>query len=177
MEICGASWRLSVYGPQNLTISAPNISTTVATSTGTDNLDEITTVDFIESSSSYNTCQFDSYERGAIFDTGTPYSNNMRCVESFSCENSTETVHFKFDRFDVEENYDYLVIGNPIRFGNYHDYHFGSIEGFESFENIDNPDSQIGVILHGSQITGTWVNAQSIPTFNIYFFRKVFNAK
>ena len=78
----------------------------------------------------------------------------------------TETVHFKFDRFDTENGYDYLVIGFPSEFDYAHYYNFESY-GID----IEKPADQIGLILDGSQQTGIWVNAQSIPLFNIYFYR------
>ena len=91
-----------------------------------------------------------------------------RCSEIFSCSDSFKTVHFKFDRFDVEARYDYLVIGYPNRFDNYYDAHFGSV-------NIDfeSPTEKEGLMLDGQQPTDIWVNAQSIPNFNIYFYRNV----
>ena len=36
-----------------------------------------------------------------------------RCSETFSCSDSSKTVHFKFDRFVTEQGYDYLTIGLP----------------------------------------------------------------
>ena len=93
-----------------------------------------------------------------------------RCIESFQCQDSSKEIHFKFDRFDVEKNFDYLVIGNPIRFENYHYDHFASIDD----ENSDDFAESNGFILGGSQQTGIWVNAKSIPAFDIYFFRRVF---
>ena len=89
-----------------------------------------------------------------------------RCAENFSCH-GTETVHFKFDRFDTENGYDYFVIGFPSEFEYYYNY-FESV-GIE----IEKPADQIGLIMDGSQQTGIWVNAQSIPSFNIYFYRNV----
>ena len=52
-----------------------------------------------------------------------------------------------FDRFNTERNYDYLDIGH---------------------------DKQIGLRLDVNQQTGLWVNAESIPDFNNYFYRKAF---
>ena len=90
-----------------------------------------------------------------------------RCAENFSCH-GTETVHFKFDRFGTEYNYDYLVIGFPSQFDNYYDDHFEPY-----YTDVEKPADQIGLMMHGSQQTGIWVNAQSIPSFNIYFYRNV----
>ena len=92
----------------------------------------------------------------------------FRCVETFDCSAPNESVHFKFDRFHVEETYDYLVIGYPNQFDHYYDYNFGSVG-----HGIEKPTSRTGLMLHGQQQTGIWVNAQSIPTFNIYFYRNL----
>ena len=87
-----------------------------------------------------------------------------RCAENFSCQDPTESVHFKFDRFDTESGYDYLVIGSP-KSNQLDDYYY------MYYEYIYIPADQNGLILDGSQQTGIWVNAQSIPLFNIYFYR------
>ena len=73
-EICGGSWRLSVYGPNVA------IDTLPETPTGTTTTPPMTsnTVAPETSSPSNNTCQFDRDGDGAIFDTGEPYSGNMR---------------------------------------------------------------------------------------------------
>ena len=62
-------------------------------------------------------------------------------------------MHFKFDRFATERDYDYFHIG-------YRRWQ----DGFEP-----------GLILDGNQQTDIWVNADSIPDFNIYFERKALN--
>lgn len=65
----------------------------------------------------------------------------------FSCADSDKKVHFKFDRFETERNYDYLYIG------------YGK---------------QVQLVLDGYQQTDIWVNAETIPDFNVYFYRKAF---
>ena len=73
-EICGASWRLSVYGPNSVTDALPEITTDMPTTAPmTTNTEAPET-----SSPSDNTCQFDRIGDGAIFDTGEPYGANMR---------------------------------------------------------------------------------------------------
>ena len=65
----------------------------------------------------------------------------------FSCDDPETTVHFKFDRFETEHYYDYLYIGYV--------------------------SSQLWVLkLDRNQQTDIWVNADSIPDFNVYFDRK-----
>lgn len=63
----------------------------------------------------------------------------------FSCADPEKTIHFKFDRFETERNYDYLEIGH---------------------------EKKIGLLLDGKQQTHIWVNAESIPDFNVYFYRE-----
>ena len=41
--------------------------------------------------------------------------------------NPNETVHFKFDRFDTEDSYDYFVIGNPYDFDYLFESYFAKI--------------------------------------------------
>ena len=98
----------------------------------------------------------------------------LRCVETFECSNQNETVHFKFDRFDVEHGFDYFVIGYPSQFDDhydeFYDYYFGSIE-----QEFESPNYRTGLMLHGQQQTDIWVNAESIPVFNIYFYRNALN--
>ena len=87
-------------------------------------------------------------------------------MQTFDCSNPNESVHFKFDRFDTEYEFDYLVIGYPTQFDNYYDAHFGSVD-----HDFEIPTFRTGLMLHGHQQTDIWVNAESIPMFNIYFVR------
>ena len=82
------------------------------------------------------------------------FSNQVLSILSlgpkhFTCDDPTTTVHFKFDRFATERNYDYFHIG------------YLNQDGFEP-----------GLVLDGNQQTEIWVNADSIPDFNVYFERK-----
>ena len=93
-------------------------------------------------------------------------------MESFQCNDSNETIHFKFDRFDLEDDYDFLLIGYSEQFEHFHD-NFFEPNGYE----IERPNNKTGLMLDGSQPLHTWVNAQSIPDFNIVFGRNVLSLK
>ena len=94
----------------------------------------------------------------------------IRCWQSFSCMNPNETVHFKFDRFDTENSYDYFVIGNPYDFDYLFENHFDEVEN----DYRDETSNRVGLMLDGSRQTGIWVTAESIKNFDIYFYRNVF---
>ena len=49
-----------------------------------------------------------------IFETSTPYSNNLNCQEEFSCSGYGESVHFEFIYFQTESDFDYLYVINDI---------------------------------------------------------------
>ena len=77
-EICGSSWRLSVYGPNQIidlstpkaTMSTPSVSTTTITTTApTSTTTTMTKAD---------DCRFDEVDEITIFDTGSQYKNNRR---------------------------------------------------------------------------------------------------
>ena len=82
--------------------------------------------------------------------------------------NLNETVHFKFERFETENRYDYFVIGNPYEFDEYYEQFF--LEDDLS-DYRDKPYDRTGLMLDGRQQTDIWVNAESIINFDIYFFR------
>ena len=88
-EICGASWRLSVYGPNQIvnvsaatTASSNEIPVETTTDSELDPQDTttgaVTTVSQEFSTSYRKTCQFNADGNGAIFDTGSLYGNHMR---------------------------------------------------------------------------------------------------
>ena len=70
-------------------------------------------------------------------------------------------MHFKFNRFSLEKNYDYLVIGLPEDY-NEEDSFWGLVN--RNLENV--------LILDGQQETDIWVNAEAITNFRILFYRK-----
>ena len=94
----------------------------------------------------------------------------ISCWQSFSCVNPNETVHFKFDRFDTENGYDYFVIGNPYDFDNLFENYFNEVEN----DYRDDTSDRAGLMLDGSRQTDIWVTAESIKSFDIYFYRNVF---
>ena len=70
-------------------------------------------------------------------------------------------MHFKFNRFSLEQRYDYLAIGLPA------DYNEE-----ETYWGIVNRDLENVLILDGQQETDIWVNAEAITNFRILFYRK-----
>ena len=95
-EICGASWRLSVYGPNNVT-DLISIETTRASTTTVETTASMTTLTTIASTTTTTTpknttpslpligdyyfgdCDLYTAGNTIIFETGSPYySNNMR---------------------------------------------------------------------------------------------------
>ena len=119
---------------------------------------------------------------------------------SFTCDDPDKKIHFKFDRFHTEINYDYFFIGYPETSKTYTlgrvfflfhkmlmieifaktrekrvlDYEYGSTTywSFEDTFEISWSTSNIGIELNGYQQTDIWVNAESIPDFDIYFLRR-----
>ena len=83
--------------------------------------------------------------------------------------NLNETVHFKFERFETERGYDYLVIGNPYEFDDHYEDFFMEYDYPSDYRT--KPYNRTGLILDGTQQTDIWVNAESINSFDIYFFR------
>ena len=56
-------------------------------------------------------CQF--YRDGSnitVFETPSPYLNNMNCMHNITCNDSNHTIHFQIDFFDTERNYDFFII-------------------------------------------------------------------
>ena len=59
----------------------------------------------------FNDCRF--YHDGSnttVFETPSPYSNNMKCQNNITCADSNETVHYQIDFFTIESFYDFFVI-------------------------------------------------------------------
>ena len=59
-----------------------------------------------------------------IFETSTPYSNNLNCQEEFSCSGYGKSVHYEFMYFQTERHYDYLYVMNDI--GDVLEYYTGT---------------------------------------------------
>ena len=53
-------------------------------------------------------------ENLAVFETPSPYVNNMKCTEEFLCSNPNHTVHFEFEYFETESGYDKLLVNGLI---------------------------------------------------------------
>ena len=108
-----------------------------------------------------------------VFDSGSPYDHSQYCMKEFSCEDSSVALHFKFNRFSLEEGFDYLSITSEdlnsddlIYDLNSHDYIYEDYSG------------QNFLVLTGEEETGVWVNAESIQSFGsssklrVTFFRQ-----
>ena len=80
---------------------------------------------------------------------------------SFTCSNQEESIHFKFENFETEKGYDYVFIGKTIEQG----------EDFD-IQNTVGGEDQVSLRLDGQNQTDAWVHADSIPNFNIFFYRQ-----
>ena len=107
------------------------------------------------------TCTFSETMMSFIFNSGFNYDHNQVCTKTYSCEDSSERLHFKFNRFSLEQGYDFLAIGLPED---------QSIDdGYSSLVSLNLPNV---LILDGDQETDIWVNAESIENFRVSFYRK-----
>ena len=94
-----------------------------------------------------------------VFDSGSPYNHKQYCSNEFSCEDSSVALHFKFNRFSLEQGHDYLAITSEESAADYLYVNYSIYEDY-SERNL--------LILSGEQETGVWVNAESIqniPSF------------
>ena len=85
------------------------------------------------------------------------------CSEKFSCDGVNEIVHFKFNRFNIETEYDYIAIGLPTEYEGQSSRQLRNLQN-----NVEN-----SLVLEGSPQTNIWVSAESIQDFRIYFHRIV----
>ena len=123
----------------------------------------------------------DLHSADEVFESGSPYENNQICTKEFYCDESVgydllgdsywyydigvkeglSGLHFKFNRFSLEQGYDFLAIGLPED---------QSIDdGYSSLVSLNLPNV---LILDGDQETDIWVNAESIENFRVSFYRK-----
>ena len=79
----------------------------------------------------------------------------------------------KFDRFETEYEFDYLIIGDPDAFDT---ADLVSIDYLYDDYIYDYIPTGKALILDGSQPTGIWAIAKSIQKFDIYFHRMVFKS-
>ena len=77
----------------------------------------------------------------------------------------------KFERFQTESSYDYLIIGDPDAFDT---ADLISIDYLYDNYISDYAPTGKALILDGFQPTGIWATAKSITNFDIYFHRMVF---
>ena len=151
-----------------------------------------------EPEATLDSCYFENFGDSAVFDTGEPYSNNMRkglhlrnlfelnpdiliflnpnqrCYHTFACNNSNEAVHMKFERFHTEYNYDFLIIGDPDAFETTDVASMDYLHDFFQYDLWDYVPTGKALILEGFQPTDVWATAASIQNFDIYFHRMVF---
>ena len=77
----------------------------------------------------------------------------------------------KFERFQTEWEFDYLIIGDPDAFDT---ADLVSIDYLYDDYIFDYEPTGKALILEGFQPTGIWATAKSIQNFDIYFHRMVF---
>ena len=97
----------------------------------------------------------------------------IRCSHRFDCQDSNKKIHFKFERFVTEQNWDALIIGDPNAAES-----IQWIEDDGECQDVLNADCIIeqALILHGElseDQKNTWVEAKGITDFQIFFFRTV----
>ena len=49
-----------------------------------------------------------------IFETPSPYFNNMQCSQNVTCSNPDQTVYYEFEYFETESGYDKLYVDGII---------------------------------------------------------------
>ena len=77
----------------------------------------------------------------------------------------------KFERFQTENMYDYLIIGDPDAFDT---ADLVSIDYLYDYYINDYEPTGKALIFDGFQPTEIWATAKSITNFDIYFHRIVF---
>ena len=63
-------------------------------------------------------CYFYQHGNVTVFETPSPYFDNMDCIEKMTCSNPNHTVHYEFEYFQTESCCDYLYV-NGIRYRGY----------------------------------------------------------
>ena len=76
-------------------------------------------------------CKF--YQDGnlTVFETPSPYFDNMRCTQNVTCPNPTHTVHYKFEYFETEYGYDELYVNEMV----YQGYNVPTYKWIDSFSS------------------------------------------
>ena len=65
-------------------------------------------------------CTFREYadetidENFAVFETSSPYANNMNCTEEFKCSQPNHTVHFEIEYYEVEAEFDKFFVNGEV---------------------------------------------------------------
>ena len=74
-------------------------------------------------------CKF--YQDGnlTVFETPSPYFNNMRCIQNVTCSDPNHSVHYEFEYFDTESSYDQLYVNGLV----YQGYYVPTYEWMDSF--------------------------------------------
>ena len=80
----------------------------------------------------------------------------------------------KFERFYTENEYDFLIIGDPDAFETTDVASIDYLSGYFYYNLGDYVPTGKALILDGPQQTGVWATATSIQNFDIYFHRMVF---
>ena len=143
---------IPITGPSNLTVPSDTEE-----KTGPSYIEEIT-------GRPENVCSFsvtDLHSEPVVFDSGSPYGHGQYCSNEFSCEDSSVALHFKFNRFSLEQGYDYLSIGSGDFILN--DFIYDNLMFYEDYNgHYEGHSRQNFLVLTGEQETGVWVNAESI---------------
>ena len=81
-------------------------------------------------------CKF--YQDGnlTVFETPSPYFDNMHCTQTVTCSNPTHTVHYEFENFETESGYDELYVNGMVYQGSY----------VQTYAWIDSFSSQVDLI-------------------------------
>ena len=80
----------------------------------------------------------------------------------------------KFERFDSESHYDFLILGDPHAFKTADLAAFDYLYDYFYYDIDDYLPTGKAFILDGNQPTGIWATAKTIENFDIYFHRMVF---
>ena len=76
-------------------------------------------------------CKFFRNGNLTVFETPSPYFNNMRCTQNVTCSNANHTVQYEFEYFGTESGYDKLYVNGLV----YQGYNVPTYEWIDSFSS------------------------------------------
>ena len=59
-------------------------------------------------------CKFYNEGNLTVFETPSPYFNNMRCKRNVTCSDPSHSVHYEFEYFETESGYDELYVNTVM---------------------------------------------------------------